>query len=293
MAENPSPPMSARPDLLAWAHQGGACEGPSNTIAAMARAVDPRGGAANALEFDVHVDADGVAVVIHDATVQRTTNGTGKVARMRSAELQELDAAYWWASGKVVDRHAPVERYTCRGMAATDPDYRIPTLVAVLDRFPDWPLTIEVKKVRAASPVVDEIVRRGRAEVTLTSFRTLTVWRVRWALRAHRGHGVALAPGLGYTVWFWLRSTVRVPPRRSPYDRIQVPTRKLGMRFTTPRFIDDAHAAGLDVDVWTIDDPDTMEALLALGVDGILTDRPSVLAGVLRSRAGAPEDGSR
>jgi glycerophosphoryl diester phosphodiesterase len=262
--------------FLQWAHQGGAREGPSNTIWAMRKAVDE---GANALEFDVHLGGDGALVVAHDPKLGRISEGSGRIARMTREQLQRVDPAYWWVPGKVEDHDA--SDYPLRGRHALDPSLRLPTVEEVLDEFPDLPLTIEIKARRAAKPLVALLRRRGRGEVTLTAFLDHRLWPIRRAAA-----GVGLSPALGGLAWFRLRLLLRIPPRRSPYQRIQVPPKISGITFldTRGRFVRAAHRAGLQVDAWTIDDPAEMDRLIDLGVDGIMTDSPSVLAGVVRRR---------
>lgn len=266
--------------MVRWAHQGGAREGPSNTVHAMARAW--RGpGRATALELDVRRARDGVVVVIHDRTLERTTDGQGRVARRTVAELQRLDAAHWWVEGEVVDHDAPPEAYVLRGRAPADPTLRVPTLTDVLEAFPDAPLTIEVKAWRAAAPLAAQLAAAQRPDVTVTSFLDPIVWMVRRARRRTPGWRAGLAPGAVGAAWLFLRVAVGLPPRSSRYTRVQVPLRVLGLTIPTRRFVDGAHRAGIAVDVWTIDDPEQMAHLLDVGVDGIMTDVPSVLAEVV------------
>lgn len=259
-----------------WAHQGGAREGPSNTLHAMTAAL---AAGAHGIELDVHRTKDGRLVVLHDATLGRTTNGHGKVADHTADELQRLDAAYWWVPGKVDDHDpaTPTDRYTLRGRAPTDPDLRIPTLDEVLDRF-DVPLTIEVKDEAVVVPLVALLRTRNRTgDVIVTSFMERIVRRLRRA-----GPELPLAPGRVYNLWFLARLLVRWPPRRSSYVAVQVPHRYRGVTFLSRRLVDAAHRAGMAVHAWTIDDEVEMRELIAVGVDGIMTDWPSVLAAVLR-----------
>ena len=262
--------------LLQWAHQGGAREGPSNTIWAMRKAVEA---GANALEFDVHLSRDNVLVVAHDPKLGRISEGSRRISRMTREEVQRVDAAYWWVPGTVDDHGA--SEYPLRGRHAGDPTLRIPTVEEVLDEFPDLPLTIEIKAVRAARPLVELLRARGRGGVTVAAYFDHRLWPIR------RGRaGVGLSPALGYLAWFRLRLLLRIPPRRSAYQRIQVPPKIWGVTFLDKRgrFVRTAHRAGLQVDAWTIDDPSEMDRLIDLGVDGIMTDSPSVLAGVVRRR---------
>ena len=260
-----------------WAHQGGAREAPSNTLYAMAKGTEA---GADGLEFDVHRSADGYVVLIHDATLERTTNGWGAVASRTLEELRGLDAAYWWVPGEVDDHGAPADRYVLRGRAPADASLRIPTLAELLERHPSAPLTIEVKARAAVEPLVAVLRGHGRRDdVIVTSFKDSIVR----ALRTQAPE-LSLAPGKFGNLWFFLRTLVRWPPRRSRYVALQVPTRYRWLRVVDERFLNAAHRCGLAVHVWTIDDEREMRDLVALGVDGIMTDRPSVLTAVLRGR---------
>lgn len=261
-----------------WAHQGGAREGPSNTLFAMTAAL---AAGSHGIELDVHRTKDGHLVVLHDSAVDRTTNGHGKVAERTLEELRRLDAAYWWVPGKVDDHDpaTPPDRYTLRGRAAADPDLRIPTLDDVLGRFA-VPLTIEVKDKAAVAPLVALLRARNRTQdVIVTSFMERVVSELRRA-----GPELPLAPGRVYNLWFLARVLVRWPPRRSSYVALQVPHRYRGLTVLSARLVGAAHGAGMAVHAWTIDEEAEMRELIALGVDGIMTDRPTVLAAVLRER---------
>jgi glycerophosphoryl diester phosphodiesterase len=270
-------PVDVPAELLQWAHQGGAREGPSNTLWAMHKAVRELG--ANALELDVHRTRDKALVVVHDRKLGRVSNGSKRISKMTLGEVQAVDAAYWWVPGKLEDHDAA--EYPLRGRHVDDPSLRIPTVEQVLDEFPDVPLTIEIKAIRAAKPLVELLRGRDRRNVTLTAFLDYRLWPIRRTAPA-----VDFAPALGYLAWFRLRLALRVPPRRSSYQRIQAPTKIWGVTFLDPkRFIAAARRAGLKIDAWTIDDPAEMARLIGDGVDGIMTDCPSVLAEVVRQRS--------
>ena len=161
-----TPVASAETDWTALrtlniAHQGGENEVPSNTMYAYERALYL---GADMLEVDIHTTADGQVVVMHDGTVDRTTDGSGSVYDMTLAELRELDAAYDFVPGFGIRSGRPPEDYRFRGIATGDrkpppgfkPDeFRIPTLREVMRAFPDVPINIEIK---------------GRADTDLASF---------------------------------------------------------------------------------------------------------------------------
>ena len=176
-------PVEAVADFRQWAHQGGAKEGPSNTLYAMHRA---KAAGANALEFDVHLTRDHRLVLAHDRTLGRVSRGhrwIHWIRWMRLDTLRQVDAAYWWVPGKVSDHHAREGEYKLRGRHREDPMLRIPTLEEVLDdpELQQLPLTIEVKSLRAAKPLADLLNERGRRDVTVTAFFTFILWRLRAA----------------------------------------------------------------------------------------------------------------
>jgi glycerophosphoryl diester phosphodiesterase len=223
-------------------------------------------------------------VVAHDRRLGRISGGEGRLARLTVQQLQDVDGAYWWVDGTVSDHHAPQGSYRLRGHYRQDRTLRIPTLHDVLTEFPDEPLTIEVKAFRAAKPLLRVLQERSRQQVTITSFFTPIVWQ----LRRLKSPEIDLAPATAYNLWFWLRVRLRRPPKRSPYQRIQVPFRQWGITFLDDRFIESAHRAQLKVDAWTINDANQMHWLIDHRVDGIMTDRPSLLADVVNRHGPLP-----
>jgi glycerophosphoryl diester phosphodiesterase len=276
--------------VIEWAHQGGAKEAPSNTLWAFERAL--RMDHEIGLELDVHLSSDEHLVLIHDATLERTTDGRGRVRRRRAAELGGMHAAWWWRPG-VVDDHRDGVEHPLRSEPA-EANLGVPTFEQFLELWrtaePRRRLTIEIKSRGAAGRLAEALARCSddeRKRITVTSFRDWIIWRFR------RGCGqeevqVDLAPGGIYMVWFWLSAALGIPIRARRYARIQIPVQK-GIRFVTPRLLEAARAADLAVDVWTIDDEQEMVQLIGLKVDGIMTDRPSLLRSVLaRTSPGPP-----
>jgi glycerophosphoryl diester phosphodiesterase len=259
--------------VLNYAHQGGAREGPSSTLAAMRSAV---AAGADALELDVHCTADGELVVCHDETVDRTTDGSGCIAELTLAEVQALDNAYWWRPGEVVDHESGP--WPLRGRAGDDPDYRIPTLRAVLEAFPGVFLNLDIKETRGYEERLAAVLRSyGRVDdVIVASFHDIATERF-----AAAAPEIGTSAGTTATAEFFyaVRDGRRPPSTR--HVALQVPPTFGETVIVDEQFVEAAHDAGLAVHVWTIDEPDEMCRLVALGVDGIMTDRPTVLAGVL------------
>jgi glycerophosphoryl diester phosphodiesterase len=249
-----------------FAHRGGAKVVPENTIEGFREGFAMGGGV---VECDVHASADGVVVVIHDDVVDRITDGTGPVVEKTLAELQSLDAGYRFTT----DGHD----FPWRGKGL-----KIPTLEALYAAFPEAPFNIEIKGERAGveESVWQQISAADAAERTLVVSDNLgTIRRFR---RASQGK-VATAASTVELVIFWLLHLLRIDKLYDPpFQALQPPEKYKGvLRVVTPRFVREAHSRGLRVDVWTIDDEPAMRRLLGFGVDGIMTDRPDVLARVL------------
>ncbi|MEO7837211.1 MAG: glycerophosphodiester phosphodiesterase [Acidimicrobiales bacterium] len=270
--------------VLNYAHQGGAKEGPSSTLHAMRQAVAVAG--AHGLELDVHATADRQLVVCHDATVDRTTAGAGHIADLTLAEVQSLDNAYWWVPGSVIDHEAAEADYVLRGRAPADPDLRIPTLVEVLEAFPDTFLNFDIKltapEVEPYEELLAQVLRRyGRTDdVIVASF-------LDHATTAFSGFApeISTAAGTGDTAAFYFAVRSGSPPPPMRHHALQVPAELHGQTVVDEAFVTAAHDHGLVVHVWTIDEDDDMRRLLALDVDAIMTDRPTVLAAVLAAQA--------
>lgn len=250
----------------AYAHRGWHLDdlaGCENTLAAFRRAVDEGFGY---LELDVHTTADGVSVVHHDPTLDRTTDGTGPIAARTAAELTRV---------KVCGREP------------------IPTLEQVLEQLPDTRITVELKSDGAVDPAIDVIDRAGAwARVCVGGFTE------RWLARSRARGGDRLITSMSQNSAFGLRArgwldalpgplaTLPAPPVRGQIA--QVPHRFGSVTVVDAGFLRAAHAGGREVHVWTIDDPGEMTELLDLGVDGLISDRPDLLREVLRARGQWP-----
>ena len=253
---------------LLVAHRGGSRLAPENTLEAFRDAVERW--QADMLEMDVRLTRDGHVVVIHDETVDRTTDGTGPVSSFTLEELQRLDAGH-----RFVD---PRGEASFRGRGVN-----VPLFEDVLLGFPGMRLNVEVKEPGAAGPLVD-VVRRHGAET-----RVLVAAEHERSRDAARGYPGPWGASRTHVFWFWALHRL---PGGGPYtpsaDILQVPEVWRGLRVVTPSFVRAAHRRNLPVQVWTVDDPADMRRLLAMGVDGIQTDRPDLLARVLVEVAGRP-----
>ena len=271
--------------VLNYAHQGGAREAPSSTLYAMREAI---AAGATAIELDVHCTADRVLVVCHDATVDRTTDGTGAIADLTLDEVKRLDNAYWFVPGEVVAPGRGDDEYVHRGKAADDIAFRIPTLAEVLEEFPTTFLNFDIKQTApTVEPyerlLAEELRRFGRTDdVIVGSF-------LDGATDAFAKHApdVTTSAGTLAVAGFVRALQDGLDPPSLPHAALQVPPAYEDITIVDERFVATAHDKGMAVHVWTIDDETEMRRLLALGVDGIMTDRPSVLAGVLAATTGA------
>ena len=221
------------------------------------------------IETDVRITRDRVVVVFHDATLDRTTNGTGRVADWLWEDLQHLDAGW---------PHDQLSGYPYR-----DRGVGISRLDDVLAAFPDVYFNIDLKGANLEWPVADVIDAFDRHDsVMIGSFIGRRVHRFR---RVTRGR-VATSATPAEVAALWAAAMVGRTVRRAP-AAYQVPVDYRG--FTVDRrFVDAAHRAGAQVHCWTINTPAEMERLLDIGVDGIVTDRPDLLNQVVEARTPSP-----
>lgn len=243
--------------MLIVAHRGASGTAPENTLAAFQQALDIGVGA---LEMDVHLSRDGEVVVIHDATVDRTTNGTGNVSDLTLSQLKKLDAG---------SRFAP--QFAGEG---------IPTLQEVLDlaqgsviieielkTTTPWPTPLERK-------VAELVVRNGLEDkVIIQSFNPLALFYMR---RINSNIATALL----------YHERLPLPLRQRwlvPLARPQVMHPSASM--ATEEHVRKMQRRGHPVVVWTVDDPAEMETMIERNVDGIMTNRPDVLKEVLKARS--------
>ena len=268
--------------VLCYAHQGGAWSWPSSTLFAMRNAV---AAGAQAIELDVHATKDGRLVVCHDETVDRTTDGTGAIAELTFAEVKSLDSAYWFIPGADVTPGRPESDYPYRGRAATDPEFRIASLDEVLETFPEVILNLDIKQSAPAVAPYEEAVARllerfGRTDdVIVTSFNDLTTEAF-----SRFAPGVPTSAGTAGTASFYQAVRHGEEPPPASFVAFQVPESYGDITIVDRQFVDAAHEHGIAVHVWTVNDVESMERLLDLGVDGIISDLPPTLMELLRAR---------
>ena len=245
-----------------YGHRGARAILPENTIQAFDAALE---GGANALETDVHITADGQVVVFHDSTGERIAGIAKPIAEVSFQESQTWDVGY-----QHVD-HAGNRPFIGQ-------NYRMPLLQELLERFPDVRINIDIKPGESAVEAVVDIIRRYGApeNVLLTSFSD----GVRTKLQQIHYEGpIGLGKNECLRALFLPRFLLQNRWRTG--TRIQVPPSFGPFTLASKRFIDKAHAVGLKVDFWTIDDPDLAQELVNLGADGIMSDNPKVIAAKL------------
>ncbi|HEX3980803.1 MAG TPA: glycerophosphodiester phosphodiesterase [Acidimicrobiales bacterium] len=265
--------------VIAYAHQGGAWEAPSSTLHAIGAAVEA---GATGIELDVHATADGRLVVCHDPTVDRTSEGAGRIAELTYAELTGLDNAYWWAPGADVSPGLEPDRYPYRGRAPADHRFGFALLEEVLEEFRGVVLNLDIKQTAPAvapyeEALADTLQRFGRKDdVIVASFLDS-------ATDAFSSFApeVPTSAGTLAVAAFYQAVQAGEEPAPLPHVALQVPAAYGDLTLVDERFVAVAHAQGLAVHVWTIEEEAEMEQLCGLGVDGIITDRPTALVGVL------------
>lgn len=269
---------SPRPGVpAALAHRGFSRNGAENTVEAFRAARDLR---YEWVETDVNTTADGVVLSFHDETLDRVTDGTGEVSSLTWEQIRAERVA---------------------GAAG------IPPLADLLTGLPGLKFNIDVKdeaSVRALPPLLHELGAADRVRVT--SFSESRRRRTLRALRKLTGRPVPTSSGqggmrlllacsrLGGPTWRVARRAAA--PWIEPFDTVQIPRRHrlrggAQLELVTPDFLDFAHRHGIAVHVWTVNDAAEMAELLDLGVDGIITDRADLLAGVLAGRGQWPPSG--
>lgn len=244
-----------------FAHRGASGERPENTLAAFERAVEL---GCEYIELDVHAAQDGHVVVFHDDTLERTTNGLGPVGEYALAALQQLDAGY---------RFSPDDGQT-RPFRASD--VVIPSLEEVLSGFPQVRFTVEIKQ--SAPPIEEAVIAVvnacGRAgDVVLASKEDAVLARAR-----KLAPDIATSCGYQEIADFIQRvATGRLDDYRPPGQALQIPPDYEGIPLVTEATLAVAHRFGLEMHVWTINEPDEIRRLLDLGVDGVMSDFPGRL----------------
>jgi len=280
--------------FLNMAHAGGEKEAPMNTQYAFKRAV---GLGADMIELDVQSTSDDQLVVIHNASVEETTDGAGRVRDLTFDQVHALDAAYNFVPGRSAVPGLPAESCPLRGVRTGDrkppagykpDDFAIPSLRQVLRSFPDVPVNIEIKGtsdtdvpsfLHTATLLAKLLNKTGRTDIIVTSFNDLAV-----AAFHELAPQIPLAPGMAGLIGYFLAGV-------RPIDgtvALQVPVRYNGIPVATPEFVARAHADGYAVHVWfsgsAPEDEAAYNALIDACADGVMAAWPAVLERILDER---------
>jgi glycerophosphoryl diester phosphodiesterase len=267
----PDHPFFSHDGILVIGHRGGGGLWPENTLYAFGHAVEL---GVDVLEMDIQSTKEGDLVVIHDDTVDRTTNGTGRVQELTLAEIQALDAGFTWTEDNG-------QSFPFRGQGL-----RIPTLAEVFAAYPNVRMNIEIKQAQPS--IVAGLCRLihdyGMVErVLIAAYNAHTMREFR-----RSGPEVATAMTENEVRIFYGVSWAHLGRfYRPPAQALQIPEYKGDRRVLTRRFVQTAHGRNMEVHVWTVDDINDMRRMMDLGVDGIITDYPDrlqVVLGRLESR---------
>jgi len=258
------------PEVLVIAHRGGRGLAPEGTMVAFDNAVSL---GANVLEYDTHLTNDGHLVVIHDDTVERTTNGIGKVNEMTLEEVQMLDAGYYFTDDN--------DEYTFR-----DQGVYIPTIEELFQKYPNMRHLIELKDTNAPELYEDMIqelwslIQEYNMEdnVMVGSFKH----EINERFEEVSGGRVPVGAGEDAVRDFATKHVAFLNGLAgSTVDSLQLPTEGDGFDLTTNNIIQSAKARKMSIYYWTINDKETMRELIEKNVDGIMTDYPDLLIEVL------------
>jgi len=238
------------PSPLAIAHRGGSLEAEENTFSAFAHAA---GLGFSHVELDVHATRDGVVVIHHDPTLTRMTGDPRAIAEMTWDELRDV---------------------------RTLGGEQIPRLADLFDAQPDLFINIEPKSDLVVEPLAQLIQKTGNlGRIGVGSFRAERIAR----LHDYLGPGLCRAPAWRGVLSVRLAGLgLPVPP--PPEPMLQVPETFRGIPVVVPGFVRAAHRMGIAVQVWTVNDGAAMVRLLDMGVDAIMTDRPTLLRDILKKR---------
>lgn len=265
------------------AHDGGGLEAPGDVIFAYREAL---ANSADVLDMNLLLSADGQLVLGHDDTVDRMTGSTGKVSSYTAAQLNAMDAAYWWVPGAGNPHDRPAADYPCRGVRTGDKaapegaapaDFGIPTFQQAIDTFPDAVFGVELEE-EAGEAIVPALVAAIKANhleprIVVSSMSDGLMNAFVAAMP-----GVAASPGIG-TLIGW-----RANPGPLPGYRIaQIPPQYLGVVVTQQDF-DNLKRYNLPIWVWpndtALENEAAYERFIAMGANGVNADRPSAMAKV-------------
>jgi glycerophosphoryl diester phosphodiesterase len=237
-------------------HRGNAAHAPENTIESFRQAFDL---GVDVLEMDVHLSGDGQVVVIHDPTLDRTTDRSGRVDRLTLDEIRRADAGARFTRNRGVT-------WPYRGQGIS-----VPTLDEVLSTFPATPLLIEIKTEAASRATRDVIERHDAIErCIVASFRE-------HAMEAFSGSGIAQGASRRDTAGLLWRAALRLPVARVDFNVLCMPPKHRGLPLPVGGYARILAPLGVPVHVWTIDDPRDAERLRRRGARGIISNDPGAM----------------
>ena len=257
-----------RPTVIA--HQGGDRLWPGNTLFAFQKAAAM---GADVIETDLRQSKDGVLIISHDETVDRISNGTGRLLDLTYEQLKKLDAGYNWSpdGGKTFPYRGQGINY----ISLEDVFRALPEMRFNIDmKQNDPPIDEALCKLIRKYDMQNKVVAASFSHKNTTAFRRLCP-EVTTAADVAETRNFVLLNFIGLSRWL-----------KPQFQAFQVPTSSGGIPIITRRFINAAHARNIRVEVWTIDDPEEMRRLIAMGVDGIMSDRPDLLMEVVGRKSG-------
>ncbi|MGQ9859173.1 MAG: glycerophosphodiester phosphodiesterase [Thermodesulfobacteriota bacterium] len=258
--------FSCEPVPRLFAHRGASGHRPENTLEAFSLAVSM---GVRYLELDVRMSLDGHVVVIHDDTLERTTDGRGSVREHDLAQLKRLDAGC-----KFVPGGSGLPLFKGKGV-------RIPTLDEVIREFPEAMLNIEVKqKEPCMVEALWEVIHRNRAmdRVLLAAEDGAVLGRLRERFGDGVASGISRQEAFRFARWYL---TGKKGSLQLQGQALQIPQRMAGVDYITRGFIEAAHELGLEVHIWTVNERSRMRMFLEMGADGIMTDFPEMFQALM------------
>ena len=259
------PYLSNNPNILNIAHRGGLGLSPENTIVSFQRAIKEK---ADILELDIRSTSDSILVLLHDETVDRTTDGKGRISELTLKEAKKLNAGFWWTENDSLS-------FPFREL-----NIKIPTFDEFLTNFKDYKLNIEIKQHdNFIAKKLCESIKENQIEdkVAIGSFNDEVLDEFRYHCPE-----VVTSPGRNEIRTFYGFSYLYLDKFYSPKSDIyQLPEFFGTTHVLTERFVNGIKQKNIPIFVWTVNDPDEMQRFISLGVKGIITDYPNRLSKVL------------
>ena len=253
--------------FLVMAHRGGRSLGPESTLFTFQRAIEV---GSDVLEMDIRATRDNHLVVFHDATLDRTTDGSGRIADFLLSELKSLDAGFHWSTD-----NGKTQPLRARSI-------RIPSLAEVFQAFPQTLMNLEIKEPRAdIATTLCRLIKQHNmsSKVMVACYDADTLGQFR-----KQCPKVATSAAFSEAAIFFSLQRLRLQSLYSPSAiALQVPEKFENTTVVNRKFVKAAHQRNISVHVWTVNDAEDMRRLIDMGVDGIMTDYPQRLQEILKS----------